>query len=74
MHNYSTFGVRTSHEKIWIHKTHLSPDLGEATTFPLIVYFVPAHGANTQMSFCPRTPKWESQNFQSWDSYDFGGP
>ncbi len=26
------------------HKTHHGPNLGEATTFPLIVYFVPLHG------------------------------
>jgi hypothetical protein len=25
------------------------------------------------MSFCPRTPKWESWNSQNWDSRDFGG-
>jgi hypothetical protein len=34
-----------------------SPDLGEATTFPLIVYFVALHGGHIQMVFCPRTPK-----------------
>jgi hypothetical protein len=28
------------------------PDLGEATTFPLIVFSMPGHEANTQMSFC----------------------
>jgi hypothetical protein len=31
--------------------------LGEATTFPLIIFFVLGHGDCTQMSFCPRTPK-----------------
>jgi hypothetical protein len=49
-------------------------ELGEATTFTLIVYYVPLHEAHIQMSFCPRTPKWESRNSQSWDSYDFGAP
>jgi hypothetical protein len=39
------------------HKTHHGPDLGEATTFPLIIFFVLGHEANTQMSFCPKTPK-----------------
>jgi len=39
------------------HKTHHGLDLGEATTFPLIVLFMTGHGAYTQMSFCPRTPK-----------------
>ncbi len=39
--------------------------LGEATTFPLIVYYVPGHRASTQMSFCHGTPKWESRNSQN---------
>jgi hypothetical protein len=52
------FGARTSHGQTWIHKTHHGLDLGEATTFPLIVYFVPSHRTSTQMSFCPKTPKW----------------
>jgi hypothetical protein len=40
-----------------IHKTHHDPYLGEATTFPLIVFSMLGHGACTQMSFCPITPK-----------------
>jgi hypothetical protein len=36
----------------WTHKTHHNPNLGEATTFPLIVYFVLDDGTSTQMSFC----------------------
>jgi hypothetical protein len=43
------------------HKIHHGLDLGEATTFPLIVFYVLGHGTSTQMSFCPRTLKWESQ-------------
>jgi len=43
-----------------IHKTHHGPDLGEATTFPLILYFVVGHETSTQMSFGPGIPKWES--------------
>ncbi len=74
MHNCSTFSVKMSHGRPWTHKTHHGPDSKEATTFPLIVYFVPSHWTNTQMAFCPRTPKWESRNSQSWDSYNFGGP
>ncbi len=27
-----------------------------------------------QMAFCPGTPKWESRNRPSWDSYNFGAP
>jgi hypothetical protein len=48
-----------------------TPDLGEATTFPLIVYFVPGHMTSTQMAFCPGTPKWESQNSQSLGAHNF---
>ncbi len=33
------------------------PNLKEATTFPLIIFFVFGHGASTQMSFCPEIPK-----------------
>ncbi len=40
-----------------INKTHHSLDLGEATTSPLIVYFMPFHEAHIQMAFCPRIPK-----------------
>jgi ribosome assembly protein YihI (activator of Der GTPase) len=49
MHNWSTFGARTNHEQTQIHKTHHDPNLGEATTFPLVVSFVPGHKANTQI-------------------------
>jgi hypothetical protein len=62
------FGVKTSHRQTQIHKTHHGPNLGEATTFPLIVYFVPLHEAHIQMTF------WESRNCQSWDSRNFGVP
>ncbi len=55
VHNCSTFGARTSHEQTRTHKIHNGPDLGEATTFPLIVFFVPGHRACNQMSFCPGT-------------------
>jgi hypothetical protein len=77
VHNLNTFGAKTSHGQIRIHKTHKTPhdpNLGEATTFPLIVYSVVGHGTNIQMAFCPGIPKWESQNSQSWDSRNFGGP
>jgi hypothetical protein len=57
-----------------IHKTHHGSNLGEATTFPFIVYFVPGHGIGIQMTFYLETPKWESWNSQSWDFRDFGGP
>ncbi len=66
MHSWDTFGALMSHGQTQTHKTHHSLDLGEATTFPLIVFFVPNHGVDTQMSFCPRTPKLESRNSQNW--------
>ncbi len=65
---WSTFGARMSHVRPHIHKTHHGPNLGEATTFPLIVYSVTLHEAHIQMTFCPGTPKWESRNCQSWNS------
>jgi hypothetical protein len=57
MQSWSTFGARTSRGQTHTHKTHHSPDLGETTTFPLILFFVFGHRACTQMSFCPETPK-----------------
>jgi hypothetical protein len=67
MHSRSTFDARTNHEQTRTHKTHHDPDSGEATTFPLIVFFVLGYGVSTQMPFCLRTPKWESRNFRNWD-------
>jgi hypothetical protein len=55
MHSWSTFGARTNHGQTRTHKTHHSLELGEATTFPLIVYFVPLHEAHIQMAFCPKS-------------------
>jgi hypothetical protein len=68
------FDAWTSHGQTRTHKIHHSLSLVEATTFPLIVFSMPNHGASTQMSFCPETPKWESQNSQNWDYYHFGAP
>jgi hypothetical protein len=47
MRGWSTFGALTSHEDTQIYNTHHGPDLGEATTFPFIVFFVLTHGACT---------------------------
>jgi len=74
LHSLNTFGARTSHGQTQTHKTHHGLDLGEATTFPLIVYFVPLHKAHIQMAFCSGTPKWESRNCQSWDFCNFVAP
>jgi hypothetical protein len=51
------FGVSTNHRQTRIHKTHHSLELWEATTFPLIIYFVPFHKAHIQMAFCLKSPK-----------------
>jgi len=47
MHSWNTFNARTSHEQTTIYNTHHGSNLGEATTFPLIVFFVLGHGAST---------------------------
>jgi hypothetical protein len=54
---WSTFGARMNHEHTKIHKIHHGPDLGEVTTFPLIVFYVISHGGCIQMSFCFVIPK-----------------
>ncbi len=55
--------VTTQLEHLWCqdepratrtHKIHHGPDLGEATTFSLIVYSMPLHGACIQMTFLSR--------------------
>jgi hypothetical protein len=56
VHSWNIFGVRMSHGQLQTHKTHHVPNLGEATTFPLIVYSVPLHGGQIQMVFCPEIP------------------
>jgi hypothetical protein len=63
MCGWNTFSARMSHGHTQTHKTHHNPDLGEATTFPLIVFFVLSHEACAQMSFCPRTPKLKFPKF-----------
>jgi len=44
------------------HETHHSPDSGEATTFPHIVFSAPDFGDYIQMALFPGTPKLESRN------------
>ncbi len=73
MCSYNIFGAQTSHEQTQIHKTHDGSNLWEATTFPLIIFFVPSHGAYTQMSFCPGTPKLGVPKFSKLNSHNFGG-
>jgi hypothetical protein len=66
MHNWNTFGARTNHKQTRTHKIYHSLDLGEATTFPLIVFYVLGHGAYTQMSFCLGTPNLGILKFPKW--------
>jgi hypothetical protein len=44
------------------HKTHHGPDLGEATTFPHIVFSATPRRDYIQMALFPGTPKLESRN------------
>jgi len=50
------FGARTSHGQTQTHKTHYDPDLGETTTFPLIVYSMLAIGPAPKCHFVPGLP------------------
>jgi hypothetical protein len=64
--SWSTFGARTNHAKTRIHKTHHNPDLGEATTFPFIIFSVFGHMAYVQMSFCLETPNSQLSKFSKF--------
>jgi len=44
------------------HKTHHGPDLGEATTFPHIVFFALLRGSHIQMALFPGTSKLKFRN------------
>jgi hypothetical protein len=74
MHNLNTFGARTSHGQTRTHKTHHNPNLGEAITFPFMVYYVPIHEAHIQITFCPRTPKMGIPKFPKLKLSGFWGP
>jgi hypothetical protein len=50
VHRWSTFDAKINHMQTQIHKTQHDPNLGEATTFPFIIYFVPLHEAHIQMA------------------------
>ncbi len=60
---WSTLGVRTNHGLLWTHKIHHSLDLGEATTFPHIVFSTLFHHTYIRMALFPETPKEESRNY-----------
>jgi hypothetical protein len=74
VHSWSTFGARTRHEQHGHIRLTTARTWGEATTFPLIVYFSPLHRTYIQMVFFPGTPEWESQNRANRDSRNFGAP
>jgi hypothetical protein len=57
MCSWNTFGAWINHEHTRTHKIHHDPNLGEATTFPLIVFSVISHGGYIQMSFFPKIPR-----------------
>jgi len=57
VHGWSTFGARNEPHPTQTHKTHHGLDLGEITTLPLIVYFVPFYEAHIQKAFCLGSPK-----------------
>jgi hypothetical protein len=51
------------------HLTHHSPNSGEATTFPHIVFSVFAHRTYIRMVFCLGTPKEESRKCLGLEKY-----
>jgi hypothetical protein len=55
------FGAWTNHGQTQIYKIHHSLDLREATTFPLIVYFVLSHGTSTKCHFILGLPSGRSK-------------
>jgi len=58
VHSWSTFGAWTSHGQTWTHWIHHGPDLGEVTTFPLIVFPAPkCHFILGLSSWSPKIPK-----------------
>jgi len=56
----------------WTHLTHHGSDLGEATTFPHIVFSAALRCTYIQMALFLGTPKVESRNYPSLESRDFG--
>jgi hypothetical protein len=60
MRSWSAFGAQIDHEHAQTHQTHNGLDLGEATTFPPIVFSIISHRGYTQMSFFSGFLNWES--------------
>jgi len=53
---WNTFGARTSHGQTRTHKTHHGPDLGEATTFPLMYILYLSTRPTSKWHFVPGLP------------------
>ncbi len=70
VHNWSTFGARTSHGQIQTHKIHRDPDLGEATTFPPYSILCASSRGPHPNGILSRDSQVGS--CQSWDSRNFG--
>ncbi len=66
LHSGSTL-VLDQATRTWTHLIHNGPDSGEATTFLHILFSTFAHGTYIRMTFCPGTPKEESQNCPGLD-------
>jgi hypothetical protein len=58
------FGARMNHGQTRTHKTHHGPDLGEAITFPLIIYYVSSHMTRPKCHFVPRFPNGSPEILQ----------
>jgi hypothetical protein len=71
VHSWSIIGAWTRHKQTWIHKIHHNSDLGEATTFPFIIFCVLGHGPCNQMSFCPGSPKLGVSKFPKFPNLGF---
>ncbi len=55
------------------HKTHHSPDSGEATTFPHIVYSAALRRDYIQMALFPGLPSWNSETVPGWSPETLDG-
>ncbi len=71
MCSWSVFGAWMTHGHT---QTHHGPNLGEATTFPLIVFSMISHKGNIQMSFCFETPKLGVSKFLKLGLWKFWKP
>jgi hypothetical protein len=52
---------------------HHGSDLGEATTFPRIIFFVALRRGYIQMALFPKNPKEESRNCPGLESQNYPG-